>query len=495
MDAVGGTSLSLAITLVGLLFIMVWKAFRHKGNLPPGPTPFPFLGNLLQVRGKDTVQTIIKLSEKYGPVFTLHFGSRPVLVLCGHESVKEALVDQADDFSGRGDFPIFEMITKGYGVVISNGERWKQLRRFSIMTLRNFGMGKRSIEERIQEEAQFLVEELKKTNELPFDPTYFFSKAVSNVICSIVFGNRFDYEDKKFLALLQLFNSNFRFLSSSWGQILNQFPAIRFLPGPHNAFFREVKMLKRFVKEDIKEHQETLDPSNPRDYIDCFLIKMMQDTENQMSEFSRKNLVGTTINLFVAGTETVSTTLRYGLMVLLKNQGIEEKMHQEIDSVIGQNRQPCIDDRSKMPYTDAVIHEIQRFIDIIPMNLPHCVTRDTRFRGYTIPKGMTVIPVLTSVLHDQKKYGNPECFDPKHFLDENGGFKKNDAFVPFSTGKRICLGEGLARMELFLFFTTILQNFSLKAVGNPDDIDLTPEISGFSHIPRLYQLCLVPRLI
>ncbi|KAJ1108357.1 hypothetical protein NDU88_005733 [Pleurodeles waltl] len=439
-------------------------------------------------------KSLIKLSEKYGTVFTIYIGSRPLIVLCGYETVNEALVDQADDFSGRGYFPLFNMFTKGYGVVVSNGERWKQLRRFSLMTLRNFGMGKRSIEEQIQEEALFLVEELKKTKEGAFDPTLFFSKAVSNVICSVVFGNRFDYEDKKFISLLQLLNELSRFASSSWGQLLDRFPRIILpLPGPHNKFLNNIKETRKFVKEYIKEHQTTLDSSNPRDFIDCFLIKMQQETQSPTSEFSMKNLVGTTMNIFAAGTETVSTTLRYGFMIFLKNPEVEEKMHQEIDSVIGQSRLPCMDDRSKMPYTEAVIHEIQRFIDVIPLNVLHSVTRDTPFRGYTIPKDTDVIPVLTSVLHDQKKFGSPECFDPQRFLDDNGYFKKNDAFMPFSAGKRICLGEGLARMELFLFFTTILQHFTLKAAGNPDNINLTPEISGFSNLPHRYQLHLIPR--
>ncbi|XP_078516797.1 cytochrome P450 2G1-like isoform X1 [Lissotriton helveticus] len=494
MDAGGGISVSLVLTLFSIIFIMVWKSIRQPSKLPPGPIWLPFLGSALHLDSKNMVRSIIKLSKTYGQVFTLYFGSQPVLVLCGYEAVKEALVDQGGDFSERGYFPLIRMVTKGYGVAVSNGERWKQLRKFSLMALRNFGMGKRSIEERIQEEVQVLLEEFRKMKELAFDPTFFFSKAVSNVICSVVFGNRFDYEDQKFLSLLKSFNEDFRFLSSFWGQLLSHFPRIiRPLPGPHKRFLHNNKVAKRFVKGYIRDHQATLDPSDPRDFIDCFLIKMQEERQNPSSEFTMKNLVATTLNIFVAGTETVSTTLRYGLMVLLKNPDVEEKVHQEIDRVIGQSRPPRMEDRNKMPYTAAVIHEIQRFIDIFPMNLPHAVTRDTTFRGYTIPKGMDVIPVLSTVLYDQKKFGRPECFDPKHFLDDNGAFKKNDAFLPFSTGNRICLGEGLTRMELFLFFTTILQNFTLKAAGNPDIIDLTPEFSGFSNLPRPYKLHLLLR--
>nr|XP_048286078.1 cytochrome P450 2C26-like [Myodes glareolus] len=149
-------------------------------------------------------------------------------------------------------------------------------------------------------------------------------------------------------------------------------------------------------------------------------------------------------------------------------------------------------DRSRMPYTDAMIHEVQRFINFIPTNLPHAVTCDTKFRNYIIPKGTTVITSLSSVLHDSKEFPNPETFDPGHFLDKNGNFKKSDYFVPFSTGKRICAGEGLARMELFLFLTTILQNFKLKSLVNTKDIDTTPMLNGFASVPPKYQLCFIP---
>uniref|UniRef100_A0A674K2M9 Cytochrome P450 family 2 subfamily A member 6 n=1 Tax=Terrapene triunguis TaxID=2587831 RepID=A0A674K2M9_9SAUR len=387
MDLLGAVTLFLAIGLSCLVLLSTWRQMQGRGQMPPGPTPLPLLGNLLQVELRNMRKSLMKISERYGPVYTLHLGPRRVVVLCGYQAVKEALVDQAEAFSGRGEQATFDWIAQGYGVAFSNGERAKQLRRFSITTLRNFGVGKRGIEERILEEAHFLLEALRGTKGLPFDPTYFLSRTVSNVISSVVFGDRFDYEDKEFLSLLHMITESFRFTATDWGQLYEMFSGtMRYLPGPQRAAFKQLAGLEKFIERKVKANQETLDPSAPRDFIDCFLVKMQQEKENPSSEFFLKNIVLTTFNIFFAGTETISTTLRYGFLLLLKYPEIEEKIHEEIDRVIGRNRAPSMEDRSRMPYTDAVIHEFQRFCDVIPMGLARRVTRDTQFRGYTIPK-------------------------------------------------------------------------------------------------------------
>ncbi|KYO34866.1 cytochrome P450 2G1-like [Alligator mississippiensis] len=390
MELAGAVTIFLAICISCLALASAWRRMHKAGKLPPGPTPLPFIGNLLQVRTDETFKSFMELKEKYGPVFTVYLGPRRVVVLCGHEAVKEALVDQAEEFSGRGELASIERNFNGFGVALANGERWKQLRRFSLTTLRNFGMGKRSIEERIQEEAQYLLEELRKTKAQPFDPTFYLSRTVSNVISSVVFGSRFDYEDKQFLALLRMINESFIEMSTPWAQLYDMYSCImQYLPGRHNRVYYLIEDLKDFIAERVRANQATLDLNSPRDFIDCFLIQMEKERKNPNSEFNLKNLVLTTLNLFFAGTETVSSTLRYGFLFLMRYPKVQEKVHQEIDQVIGRNRIPASEDRMSMPYTDAVIHEIQRLTDIVPMGVPHTVIRDTQFRGYTLPKAST----------------------------------------------------------------------------------------------------------
>ncbi|XP_056394019.1 cytochrome P450 2C18-like [Hyla sarda] len=478
-------SLILVLCITCLILFTVWSENSKRKEMPPGPTPLPLLGNFLQLDLNAMPQSLLKLAKIYGDVFTVYLGSRRVVIVHGCDAVKEALIDKADVFSKRGRIPVAELLFKDFGVIFSNGERWKQLRRFSLTTLRNFGMGKKSLEEHIQEEAQYLRDEFSKRKGFPCDPNYFLTLAVSNMICSIVFGERFEYDDKKFLGLLAMLKEIFGVLNSGIGQLLNSFPKLlKFIPGSHQKIYGNLSSLKQFVMQKVKEHQGTLDQNCPRDFIDCFLIKMEEEKGNPNTEFIFENLFITVLNLFFAGTETTSTTLRHSLRLMLKCPDIQAKVQKEIDVVVGPDRCPSLDDRSKMPYTEAVIHEIQRYSDIVPLGLPHAAAETTNFRGYTIPKDTTVFVFLSSVLKDPKYFRNPTKFDPGHFINDKGEFQKNEAFLPFSAGRRVCLGEGMARMEIFLFLTFILQNFSLESDEDPSDIDITPLPFKIRFVPR-----------
>ncbi|KAM4640767.1 cytochrome P450 2G1-like [Discoglossus pictus] len=489
------TCVEILLLLVTFLCIYsTWNQMYRKRNLPPGPTPLPVIGNLLQLKRGEMAGSLMKLWAQYGPVYTLYLGTRPVIFLCGYHAVKEALIDQGEEFGARGRLPTLENVAKDYGISLSNGERWRQIRSFAVRTLRNFGLGKKSTEGKIQEEAKKMVEELRKYKELPLDPSKIILDAVSNIVCTVVFGDRFEYKDERFQKILSLTEETFRIMSSTWGQLESIIPELmKYVPGPHKKIYSITEQLVSFIKERVKINQETLDPSFPRDFIDCYLIKMQQEKANPNTEFTMRNLLMAAHNLFLGGTDTVSSTLKHALLILMTFTETQDQIHREIDQVIGRERSPNLDDRSKMPYTYAVIHEVQRFADMVPLNAPRSVTKDTQFRGYTIPKGTDIYPLLCTVHRDPSQFSTPYKFNPNHFLDENGIFKKNDASMPFSTGKRMCPGESVARMEIFLFLTTILQNFNLASEKKFTEADIAPKMTGFVNHPIPFKLSFIAR--
>uniref|UniRef100_A0A4W3H233 Cytochrome P450 2K1-like n=1 Tax=Callorhinchus milii TaxID=7868 RepID=A0A4W3H233_CALMI len=189
------------------------------------------------------------------------------------------------------------------------------------------------------------------------------------------------------------------------------------------------------------------------------------------------NLVMTTRDLFIAGMETTSTTLRWAILLMMKFPEFQQKVHEEIDQVIGTDRHPRLEDRKAMPFTDAVIHETQRFGNIVPLNLPHATTADTNFRGYFIPKVIAIMIIIIIRIA---------------FLTASYGFRKRDAFMPFSAGRRACAGESLAKAELFLFFSTLMQRFRFQPPPGVTDLPLTA-IVGITSSPTPYKLCAVLR--
>ncbi|XP_017163620.1 cytochrome P450 2G1-like [Poecilia reticulata] len=382
----------LSVLIVALLWFVSGKNTK-KYRLPPGPSPLPLIGNLLQLEKTAPFKSFLEFSKTYGPVMTFNLGWQRVVVLVGYDAVKEALVDQADDFTGRAPVAFLYRATRGYGIGISNGERWRQLRRFTLSTLRDFGMGRKGMEEWIQEESKHLRARMRSYKGEPFDPTSLLSRTVSNVVCCLVFGQRFSYEDKHFVNLLAVITMIVRFNSSPKGVMYNIFPwLMERLPGKQHAVFAKVEEIRDFVQTKIREHEDSLDPSSPRDFIDCFLIR---------------------------GHET-----------------------------------PC----------------------------PAVFPQDT-----------VIVPLLHSVLKEEKQWATPHSFNPQHFLDQNGNFKKNPAFLPFSAGKRACVGESLARMELFIFIVSLLQDFTFTCPGGPDSINLVPEYSSFANVPRSHKIIATPR--
>ncbi|XP_038149877.1 cytochrome P450 2F2-like isoform X2 [Cyprinodon tularosa] len=337
------------------------------------------------------------------------------------------------------------------------------------MTLKNFGLGKKSMEDRIHEEIQYTIKTLENNIGKAFCPQFVFHNAVSNIICKVLFGTRYEYDDDTIKTLIQCFKRINKILNGPWALLYDSIPLIRRLPLPYNTAFEDVELILDIAQDLVNEHKKTRVPGEPRDFVDCYLDELEKRDDD--STFFEEQLKRVTLDLYSAGTDTTSNTLLSGFLYLMKYPHIQEQCQQEIDRVLDGQDKVSYENRHNMPYTQAVIHEIQRITSLVPLSVFHCTTKDTELSGYSIPQGTIVIQNLTSVLREEGQWKFPHEFNPENFLNDQGEFLKPQAFMPFSAGFRICPGEGLARMELFLILVTLLRKFKFvwpKDAGEPD---------------------------
>ncbi|CAH1791450.1 unnamed protein product, partial [Owenia fusiformis] len=252
----------------------------------------------------------------------------------------------------------------------------------------------------------------------------------------------------------------------------------------------EIKAI--ILQPEYEKHLKTYDPDNIRDFIDAF-IHEQKLRENNTDEhwFNAQQLLWNIEDLFNTGTETTSTILRWAFLCMIHHPEIQKKVRAEILDVIGAERLPSMHDKKRLSYTEATINEIQRMCLIGPLGGPiHMTLRTTHFKNYVLPANTGVLPNIYAIHHDSEYWDEPFKFKPERFIDQDGNFQKDEHVIPFSVGKRACIGESLARMELFLIFVAILQKFSIEV---PQGSPLPPMEGnrGLSVAPKNYEACFV----
>ncbi|KAM9470434.1 cytochrome P450 2F2-like [Clarias gariepinus] len=467
------------------LFYFLIRVQRPK-NFPPGPRPLPIFGNFFQLNIKNPLKDFETLAERYGNVYSLYLGRSPAVVLNGLKTIKKALVTKSVDFSGRPQNLLVSHINEGKGVImVDYGPAWKEHRRFALMTLRNFGMGKQSMENRILGEIEHLVAKLEIHAGSVMDPETLFHDAASNIINLVLSGTRYEYGGESLKKFITLFNEAAKIINGPWLMIYDNFPLVRSLPLPFMKIFKNNHLLKEITATMIKNHKTTRIRGEPRDFVDCYLDEL--DMVKEGSSFNEEQLEMFILNLHEAGIDTISKTLLTTFLYLMAYPDIQERCQQEIDEVLLGKSEVSFEDRHDMPYTQAVMHESQRIANIVPLSVFHSTTRDTELMGYSIPKGTIIIPNLSSVLREKGQWKFPHEFNPSNFLNKQGQFEKPEAFIPFSVGPRACLGEGLARMELFLILVSLLRRFRFIWPEDAGEPDLTP-VYGVTIAPKPYKM-------
>ncbi|XP_054838979.1 cytochrome P450 2J5-like isoform X1 [Eublepharis macularius] len=483
----------LIAVLVCLLIVRFLIQLWSQRNYPPGPLRLPLIGGMWRVLPNFSEDILIKLAKQYGNIYTIWAGSLPVVVFSGIETVKEGVVKHSEYFDDRPETPLFKAFGDDKGILFSNGHTWKQQRKFAILTLRKLGLGKKGVESKIQEEAHQLVNTFSHAKGQPLDPALPITNAVTNVVCALSFGRRFSIEDEDFLKLRGALFTAANFTATFFHFLYDTLPwLMKYLPGPHKEAIAARSFVFNFAKEQIEKHKEHQAMHEPQDLIDYYLLHMEKCKKDSNSTYNTDNLAQCIVDLFAAGTETVTNTLRWALVLMANHPDIQEKVQKEIDDFLSSSQLFSYQDWKKLPYTSAVIHEIQRFKYVLLVGFPRQCSKDANIMGFFIRKGATVIPDVRSILFDPKHWETPQEFNPNHFLDKNGSFVERKEFLPFGAGARECIGEQLARIELFIFFTNLLRSFTFRPPEGVKRINEKPVVRLVTP-PHPYKICIVPR--
>ncbi|XP_059161774.1 cytochrome P450 2D15-like [Physella acuta] len=484
--------------------VMVYRWFsRTDQNLPPCPVrPLPVVGHLLSL-DKDPREQYKRWRQKCGDIFSLYLGEKLMVVLNGYDVIHEALVTRGDEFSDRPRMFVHEASGSSYtdkGFAFLSGNLWRENRGTSMRLLKQLGMGRNIMAEKIQEEVSSYLTALSHPQGQPTDIRYLTYASVSNVTCSLIFGHRFDYDDAKFQRLINLMRDVMS--NVQMNSLLNFVPLLKFVPGDFLMTKRTTTALHEisdFVKPFIaKYHQNKSGHSGKtsENFITAYFKD--RDSKHNGEEFSAmddKNLIKMCNELFFAGTETVAQTLTWCVVYVVNYPDVQEKIHREIKEQIGALRMPNIQDKTRLPYLAAVINETLRLSSILPFAVPRSCSTDTEISGYKIPKGSYICPNLSSVLHDEKIWGdNVMTFHPERFLEHDGRLKKIEEFVPFSLGPRNCLGVSQAKMELFLFLSAMFQRFEFRS-HDPGHKPSMVSVPGFTSSPLPFKVIVTSRNI
>uniref|UniRef100_A0A672K1U7 Cytochrome P450, family 1, subfamily C, polypeptide 1 n=1 Tax=Sinocyclocheilus grahami TaxID=75366 RepID=A0A672K1U7_SINGR len=484
----GQVQLALIASFIILFFLeaCLWvRNLTFKKRLP-GPFAWPLVGNAMQL-GQMPHITFSKLAKKYGNVYQIRLGRSDIVVLNGVAAIRKALIEHSTEFAGRPNFLSFQMISGGRSMVFSSySKQWKAHRKVAQSTLRAFSLAntqtKKTFEQHVVGEAMDLVQKFLRlsTDGRHFNPSHDFTVAAANVICALCFGKRYGHDDPEFRTLLRRVDKFGETVGA--GSLVDVMPWLQSFPNPVRSVYQNFKLINEeffaYVKDKVVQHRDTYDPEVTRDMSDAIIGVIEHGKESMLT----KDFVESTVTDLIAGLDTISTALHWMLLLLVKYPSIQTKLQEQIDKGV-----------EHLAYLEAFIYETMRYTSFVPVTIPHSTTSDVTIECLHIPKDTVVFINQWSINNDPQKWQDPHIFNPSRFLDENGALDKDltNSVMIFSIGKRRCIGDQIAKVEVFLITAILIYQLTFE---NDPVFDLSLNCSyGLTLKPFDYKISANPR--
>ncbi|KAL6656079.1 hypothetical protein ACP70R_006905 [Stipagrostis hirtigluma subsp. patula] len=487
---------------VVLATLLLLKAVLRRGrgayNLPPGPKPWPVIGNL-DLMGALPHRSIHALSRRYGPLMQLRFGSFPVVVGSSVEMAKFFLKTHDVVFTDRPKTAAGKYTTYNYRDITWSpyGAYWRQARKMCLTEL--FSAKRLESYEYIRgEEVRALLRDLHAASGAGRAVMLkdYLSTVSLNVITRMVLGKK--YLDKEAASAVTT-PEEFKwmldelFLLNGVLNIGDSIPWLDWmdLQGYIKRMKKLSKMFDRFLEHVVEEHnQRRLKEGQSfvaKDMVDVLL--QIADDPNLEVELDRESVKAFTQDLIAGGTESSAVTVEWALSELLKKPEVFAKATEELDRVVGRERWVTEKDVPNLPYVDAIVKETMRLHPVAPLLVPRLAREDAAVGGYDIPAGTRVLVSVWSIGRDPELWDAPEEFQPERFLGSKIDVKGQDyELLPFGSGRRMCPGYSLGLKVIQVSLANLLHGFAWRLPDGVTAEELSmEEIFGLS-TPRKFPL-------
>ncbi len=421
--------------------------------------------------------------HRYGDVVGLFIGRRPVVILSNPEHICQAFA--MEELADRPPFDDTQALRGGSGkdtgapgIILINGKSWVEQRRFALKTLRDFGLGKDGMEALVADEVEALCKRIEAISEKgPVHMEGFFDESALKALWKVLTNEEFDVANSDLPHIWRRMQDVFKHSNYTSVQLATQRPLLT----PLLQFFKvetfaiALGVFDKVISQVVSKHEDNFQEDSLLDFTDVYIKQMRDNADNPSSSFhgqeGKRNINAVLSDLVQAGTDTTSNTLTWAMLFMAKNPDVQRQVQEELDNIIGSSRLATWSDRHSLPFTEATLHETQRMANLVPFGLQRQTSRDIKIGGYLIPENTQVYAFLGRVMLNPCHFPDPLNFNPSRFVGTDGKFEPSPLVIPFGVGKRRCLGETLAKMELFRFFTGVLQRFFVTpAIG--EDLNL-----------------------
>jgi len=483
--------------ILGLTSAVAYLAYRafisSKIHYPPGPRPYPIIGNLFDIPPGFQEVAFAKLAEKYGDVMHLSIFGRDFIILSNFEAARDLMDKRSAIYSDRPHFVLLiEMIgaDRSLGLLPYGDQQRKHTRLVREGLSPNALLSYRRLQEY---EVTVLLQEIMTT---PDEFRTQVRRFTASILLQLTYGHRvISMADDKYVQLSETALKGIIDSGTPGLMPVDLFPVLKYLPAwfPGMGFKRHANL----VREDLEAMRSTLFEMAKENMKpgSTFLVSSLMESysrDGKMSEEDELDIRGAVATLYGACVDTSTSVIETFILAMLHYPDVYRKAQEEIDHVIGTKRLPELADRDSLPYFEAIMKELYRWHPPLPLGIPHRLMKNDHYQSYHIPKGALVMANIWAITQNPDVYDEPQSFRPERYIY---GQPLDAREMVFGFGRRICPGKAFGDTNAWLATVSIAAAFQISGQLSEKDrnLDYTAFTTGFVSHPAHFECRITPR--